>query len=161
MSRTAELAWRAAFDAVLGGELALTALALGFPVRGGGRTLLPEAPELRGAAVWLDGSWVRPVVVPVQLERGGEVLTLLARIGAWPALREGHLALRGQRVSPPEDPEALAALGAALTPGALAELLRHNLQLWDGGEPAALLAGSERLLDGLTERLSAQLLLGR
>lgn len=165
MSHAAEQAWRAAFHGILGAERALTALSLGFPVRGQQLTLLPDPPELRGGAVWLEGSWVRPVVVPLRVLSQGQLTPerLFARVGAWPALREGRLALRGQRVAVPGDPAALEDLAVLVPPGGLAELLRLNLARHNrSGVPdtTVLLAGAERLLDGLSEALAARLLVG-
>lgn len=162
MTRAAEQAWRAAFTEVLGSEAALVALALGFPVKGQALSFLPEAPELRGAGTWLDGSWVRPVVVPLRVESPGQNQELLpVRIGAWPALVEGRLALRGVRVKVPEDPTTLSDLAQRVPKGGLAELLRHNLSRHNRlgvADTSVLFAGAERLLDGLTEALIARLM---
>ena len=63
------------------------------------------------------------------------------------------------------DPVAVVrGLGAFLVPGALGELLRLNLERHSRvgvAQPDVLLAGVERLFDGVTEVLTARLLVGR
>ncbi|MCK6520692.1 hypothetical protein L6R49_04545 [Myxococcota bacterium] len=161
------LPWSRAFEALMEQEDAQRALALGLPARGRGLTLHLDPPELRGAATWALDTWASPVVIPLRVQRQdhGDADLLLARVGAWPALLDGDLVIRGERLTPPADPEALVrGLGAFLVPGALAELLRLNLERHSRvgvPQPDVLLAGVERLYDGVTEVLTARLLVGR
>ena len=159
--------WSRAFEALLEQEDAQRALALGLPARGRALTIHLDPPELHGAPTWALDTWAVPVVAPLRVQRPDHADTdlLIARIGAWPALLDGELVIRGERILPPSDPVALVrGLGAFLVPGALGELLRLNLERHSRvGVPQAdvLLAGVERLFDGVTEVLTARLLVGR
>ena len=159
--------WSRAFEALLEQEDTQRALALGLPARGRGLTLHLDPPELHGAPTWALDTWASPVVVPLRVQRQDHADTdlLLARIGAWPALLDGELVIRGERLPPPADPVAVVrGLGAFLVPGALGELLRLNLERHSRvgvAQADVLLAGVERVFDGVSEVLTARLLVGR
>lgn len=159
--------WSRAFEALMEQAEAQRALALGMPARGRGLTLHLDPPELHGAPTWALDTWAIPVVVPLRVQRVDHADTdlLVARIGAWPALLDGGLVIRGERLGPPRDPiSVVRGLGAFLVPGALGELLRLNLERHSRvgvPQPDVLLAGVERLLDGVSEVLTARLLTAR
>ena len=119
--------------------------------------LVLAAQDHADALVQLPRLHVQDALAPV----GGAASGLLDQ----PALLDGELVIRGERLPPPADPLALVrGLGAFLVPGALGELLRLNLERHSRvgvAQADVLLAGVERVFDGVSEVLTARLLVGR
>ncbi|MCB9746387.1 MAG: hypothetical protein H6740_27670 [Alphaproteobacteria bacterium] len=152
--------WARAFEAFREDEQATQALALGMPARGRGCTIAYEPPELGGRAIALRGSRVRPVLLPLTLRRGAQESPLRLRIGWWPVSEGGALWVAGRALPVPKAPEALVAgLAERLPKGALAELLRRNLerQRPDALQLEELGLGTEGLLDGVSQALLTRL----
>lgn len=160
MSETFPDPWSKAFEAFRDDAETTQALALGMPARGRGCTIHFEPPELRGRAIALRGSRVRAVVLPLRLSRGEATQTLAVRVGFWPVSDGGALRVSDRALAPPEDTSALVAdLAQHLPKGALAELLRRNLERQKPGQLQLdeLGLGAEGLLDGVSAALLSRL----